>query len=201
MFSTRSRPAARPLRPPRCLPAWSHVQRQKSSRLAPSSATTLLASVEPCSAPEVVPPRDLFGHHAACQRGAMFSTRSRPAARPLRPPRCLPAWSHVQHQKSSRRAISSATTLLASVEPCSAPEVVPPRDLFGHHAACQRGAMFSTRNRPASRPLRPPRCSPAWSHVQHQKSSRLAPSSATTLLASVEPCSAPEVVSHLRPLS
>jgi len=41
-------------------------------------ATTLLASVGPCSEPEIAPPRDLFGHHAACQRGAMFPTRPRP---------------------------------------------------------------------------------------------------------------------------
>ena len=28
-----------------------------------------------------------------------------------------------------------ATTLLVSVEPCSEPDIAPPRDLFGHHAA------------------------------------------------------------------
>ena len=42
-----------------------------------------------------------------------------------------------------------ATTLLAGVEPCSEPDAAPPRDLLGHHAACQRGAMFKTRHRPA----------------------------------------------------
>ena len=41
-------------------------------------ATTLLVSVEPCSEPEIAPPRDLFGHHAACRRGAMFSMGPRP---------------------------------------------------------------------------------------------------------------------------
>ncbi len=41
-------------------------------------ATTLLVSVELCSEPDIAPPRELFGHHAACQRGAMFPTRSRP---------------------------------------------------------------------------------------------------------------------------
>jgi ATP-dependent DNA helicase RecG len=41
-------------------------------------ATTLLVSVEPRSEPDIAPPRGLFGHHAACQRGAMFPTRSRP---------------------------------------------------------------------------------------------------------------------------
>jgi len=182
------------------------------------SATTLLASVEPCSAPAVGPLRVFFGHHAARQRGAMFNTSRRPARRFLRPPRCLPAWSHVQHQGSSRSALSSrpprclaawshvqhqpsarsslssATTLLASVEPCSAPAVGQFRAFFGHHAACQRGAMFSTSRRPAPRFLRPPRCLPAWSHVQHQRSSRSSLSSATTLLGSVEPCSAPAVV-------
>ena len=30
------------------------------------------------SEPELAPPRDLFGHHAACQRGAMYPTRPRP---------------------------------------------------------------------------------------------------------------------------
>ena len=165
VFRTRARPAPRPLRPPRCLPAWSRVQNQSSARPATSSATTLLASVEPCSEPELAPPRDLFGHHAACQRGAVFRTRARPAPRPLRPPRCLPAWSRVQNQSSARPATSSATTLLASVGPCSEPELGPPRDLFGHHAACQRGAVFRTRARPAPRPLRPPRCLPAWGHV------------------------------------
>jgi len=92
----------------------------------------------------------LFGHHAARQRGAMFSTSPRPrhapcrattllasvepcsapaavpATRPVGPPRCSPAWSHVQNQPSS-----------------------PPRALSGHHAARQRGAMFSTSRRPA----------------------------------------------------
>ena len=41
-----------------------------------------------------------------------------------------------------------ATTLLASVKPCSEPDIAPPRDLLGHHAACQRGAMFPNRRRP-----------------------------------------------------
>ena len=163
------------------------------------SATTLLASVEPCSAPAVGPLRVFFGHHAARQRGAMFNTSRRPARRFLRPPRCLPAWSHVQHQGSSRSALSSrpprclaawshvqhqpsarsslssATTLLASVEPCSAPAVGQFRAFFGHHAAWQRGAMFSTSDRPARRFLRPPRCLPAWSHVQHQRSASAQP--------------------------
>ena len=122
-----------PFRPPRCLPAWSRAQNQP-----------------------LCPPRDffLFGHHAACQRGAVFKTSRRarhaissssattllasvepcskpavePATRflPLWPPRCSPAWSRVQNQPSS-----------------------PPRDffLFGHHAACQRGAVFKTSRR------------------------------------------------------
>ena len=233
MFSASGRPAPRFFRPPRCSPAWSHVQHQPSSRSTLSSATTLLASVEPCSAPGVVPFRAFFaattllgsvepcsapavgpflaffGHHAACQRGAMFSASRRPVPRFLRPPRCLPAWSHVQHQPSARSTLSSATTLLASVEPCSAPAVVPLDAFFGHHAACQRGAMFSTSGRPVPRFLRPPRCLAAWSHVQHQRSSRSTLSSATTLLASVEPCSAPAVgigparaiVQPLRPAS
>ena len=51
----------------------------------------------------------------------MFTTSHRPTARLLRPPRCLPAWSHVHNQPSPRRATSLATTLLASVEPCSQP--------------------------------------------------------------------------------
>jgi len=226
-------PATRPVGPPRCLPAWSHVQNQPSSGHAPSRATTLLASVEPCSEPALVPPRAqsghhaarqrgamfstsrrpalalfghhaarqrgamfstsrrpalaLLGHHAARQRGAMFSTSRRPATRPVGPPRCSPAWSHVQHQPSSCHAPSRATTLLASVEPCSEPALVPPRAQSGHHAARQRGAMFRTSPRPATRPVGPPRCSPAWSHVQNQPSSSHAPSRATTLLASVEP--------------
>ena len=155
VFRTRHRPAPRPLRPPRCSPAWSHVQNQTSSRPATSLATTLLASVEPCSEPDLAPPRDLFGHHAARQRGAVFRTRPRPAPRPLRPPRCSPAWSHVQNQTSPRPATSSATTLLASVEPCSEPDLAPPRDLSGHHAARQRGAMFKTRTPPRTiTPLR-----------------------------------------------
>ena len=90
-----------------------------------------------------------FGHHAACQRGAMFSTSRRPPPRSLRPPRCLPAWSHVPHQPSASSTLPLATTLLASVEPCSAPADAPPRDLFGHHAACRRGAMFKASRRPA----------------------------------------------------
>jgi|GEM_PF-1001711 len=105
----------------------------------PLRATTLLASVEPCSAPAAVPSRALLGHHAARQRGAMFSTSRRPVPRPPGPPRCSPAWSHVQHQSPSRPTPSS-----------------------GHHAARQRGAMFSTSRRPVPRPPGPPRCSPAW---------------------------------------
>jgi len=224
MFRTGRRPAPPRLRPPRCLPAWSHVQDRPSSRAATPLATTLLASVEPCSGPAVVLRRHAFGHHAACQRGAMFRTSRRRAPRRLRPPRCLPAWCHVQDRRSScprvqrlehrstlassvvakrtisrtslvvntaprwraawwrsggyRRKVASATTLLASVEPCSGPAVVARRDVFGHHAACQRGAMFRTSRRPAPRRLRPPRCLPAWSHVQGQSSSRAATSSA-----------------------
>jgi len=161
MFSTSRRASTRslPLPPPRCLPAWSHVHHQPASLYAISSpwATTLLASVEPCSSPAGEPLRDFFalGHHAARQRGAMFITSRRASTRFLRlgPPRCSPAWSHVHHQSPRLYAISSpwATTLLASVEPCSAPVAVPLRDFFalGHHAACQRGAMFRTRHRPA----------------------------------------------------
>jgi len=178
-------------RPPRRLPAWSHVQDQPTSRPAPCRATTLLVSVEPCSGPAVVPRRDAFGHHAACQCGAMFRTSRRRATRRPRPPRCSPAWSHVQDQPSSRHAPCRATTLLVSVEPCSGPAVVPPRAVLGHHAACQRGAMFRTSRRRATRPVGPPRCLPAWSHVQDQPTSRHAPCRATTLLASVEPCSGP----------
>jgi len=58
MFRTRRRPAPRPRRPPRCSSAWSHVQNQPSPRPAPAQATTLLVSVEPCSEPALVPPRD-----------------------------------------------------------------------------------------------------------------------------------------------
>jgi len=194
MFRTSRRPAPRPVGPPRCLSAWSHVQDQPSSRAATPSATTLLASVEPCSGPADVAPRAVLGHHAARQRGAMFRTSRRRATRPVGPPRCLSAWSHVQDQPSSRPAPSSATTLLASVEPCSGPADVAPRALSGHHAACQRGAMFRTSRRRATRPVGPPRCLPAWSHVQDQPTSRPAPCRATTLLASVEPCSGPAVV-------
>ena len=169
------------------------------------SATTLLASVEPCSAPADVPPRDLFGHHAACQRGAMFKARRRPA--------------HCVHRLEHRSTLASSVVAkrgpifggISGLEHRStlASSVVARRPIFrgisglehrsrhaaifGHHAACQRGAMFSTSRRPAPRPLRPPRCLPAWSHVQHQPTSRRATSSATTLLASVEPCSKPDV--------
>jgi|GEM_PF-2787358 len=132
------------------------------------SATTLLASVVPGSAPAVGLLHAFFGHHAACQRGAMFSTSRPPSPRFLWPPRCLPAWSHVQHQPPAQSTLPLATTLLASVEPCSAPAVGPARASFGHHAACQRGAMFSTSRPPSPRFLWPPRCLPAWSHVQHQ---------------------------------
>ena len=86
-------------------------ENQPLCRPAACSATTLFASVVPCSKPAVVPPRDLFGHHAACQRGAMFKTSRRAAPRPVRPPRCLPAWSHVQNQPLCRPATRSATTL------------------------------------------------------------------------------------------
>ncbi len=193
MFRTRRCPAARPPRPPRCLPAWSHVQNQTLPRRATSSATTLLASVEPCSEPDAAPLRDLFGHHAACQRGAMFRTRRSPRRATSSATTLLASVEPCSEPELGPPATSSATTLLASVEPCSEPELAPPRDLFGHHAACQRGAMFRTRARPAARPLRPPRCLPAWSHVQNQSSPRRATSSATTLLASVEPCSEPDI--------
>ena len=99
-------------------PAWSHVQPEPSACSTLSSATTLLASVEPCSEPAVAPPRDLVGHHAACQRGAMFSTSRRPAARPRRPPRCLPAWSHVQPEPSACHCVQHLehrSTLASSV--------------------------------------------------------------------------------------
>ena len=125
------------------------------------------------------------------------------------PPRCSPAWSGVQHQRRPRNR--------------------PLR----HHAARQRGAVFKTREVREIRPFAttllasvercsrpetsaksapsPPRCSPAWSGVQHQRRPRngllrhyaarqrgavfntrdvreIGPF-ATTLLASVERCS------------
>jgi len=103
-------------------------------------ATTLLASVERCSRPDICtksaasPPRcspawsgvqdqlsapnRLLRHHAACQRGAVFKTS-------------------YLHQIGC-----FATTLLASVERCSRPDI------------CTKSAAS------------PPRCSPAWSGVQ-----------------------------------
>jgi len=124
---------------------------------------------------------------------AWSHVQNQPPARPapLGPPRCSSAWSHVQNQPSARPAPSRATTLLVSVEPCSKPAACPPRAISGHHAARQRGAMFKTSRLPAPRHLGPPRCSSAWSHVQNQPPARPAPSRATTLLVSVEPCSKP----------
>ncbi len=55
-----------------------------------------------------------------------------------------------------------ATTLLASVEPCSEPDIDPPRDLFGHHAARQRGAMFKTRRCPDQTAPRIVNTAPRW---------------------------------------
>jgi len=201
MFRTSRLPAPRPLGPPRCSSAWSRVQNQPSS-----------------------PPRALFGHHAARQRGAVFRTSPRPhhalssattllvsvepcsepalvpTTRSLRPPRCSSAWSHVHNQPPARPASYRATTLLVSVEPCSEPAACPPRVLPGHHAARQRGAMFTTSRLPAPRPIGPPRCSSAWSHVQNQPPARPASSRATTLLVSVEPCSEPALVPTTRSL-
>ncbi len=156
VFSNRRhRPAREALGPPRCSPAWSRVQNQTSPRPATSSGHHAARQRGAVFEPDLAPPRDLFGHHAARQRGAVFRTRPRLATRPLRPPRCSPAWSRVQNQTSPRPATSSATTLLASVEPCSEPDLAPPRDLFGHHAARQRGAMFKTRTPPRTiTPLR-----------------------------------------------
>jgi len=109
-------------------------------------ATTLLASVERCSKPDI------------CTKSAAS------------PPRCLPAWSGVQDQISARNRLLRhhaacqrgavfktrylheigcfATTLLASVERCSRPDI------------CTKSAAS------------PPRCSPAWSGVQDQISAR-----------------------------
>jgi len=197
--------------PPRCSPAWSDVQDQISPRNPPLRhhaarqrgavfktrylheirlfATTLLASVERCSRPDI-------------------STNSAAS-----PPRCSPAWSGVQDQISPRNPLLRhhaarqrgaefktrylhetglfATTLLASVERSSRPDIStkpassPPRcspawsdvqdqisprnPLLRHHAARQRGAMFKTRY------LHEIRCF------------------ATTLLASVERCSRPDI--------
>jgi len=149
--------------PPRCSPAWSGVQDQGRPR------------------------NRRLRHHAARQRGAVFKTRadheiggfattllasvercSRPGPTTksaASPPRCSPAWSGVQdqgrprnrrlrhHAARQRAAVFKtradheiggfATTLLASVERCSRPE--------------------PTTKSAAS----PPRCSPAWSGVQH----------------------------------
>jgi len=58
-------------------------------------ATTLLASVERCSKPDICTKSPPLRHHAACQRGAVFKTRY------LHEIGCF------------------ATTLLASVERCS----------------------------------------------------------------------------------
>jgi len=57
-----------------------------------------------------------------------------------------PGWGVATVAETTSRI--TATTLLVSVEPCSEPDIAPPRDLFGHHAAWQRGAMFPTRPRP-----------------------------------------------------
>jgi|GEM_PF-2248429 len=193
----------------RCSSAWSGVQDQRCPAIG-RLATTLLASVKRCSRPDTSarsasspprcspawsgvqdqirprnqPPR----HHAARQRGAVFKTRyvraisrlattllasvercSRPDTSPqsaASPPRCSPAWCGVQDQIRPRNQ--------------------PPR----HHAACQRGAVFKTRDvreigffattllasvERCSRPemsarsaSSPPRCSPAWCGVQDQ---------------------------------
>jgi len=83
------------------------------------------------------------------------------------PPRCLPAWSGVQDQRCPRNRLRR------------------------HHAACQRGAVFKTRD-VAKSAASPPRCLPAWSGVQDQRCREIG-CLATTLLASVERCSRPEM--------
>gem|GEM_PF-1612076 len=73
----------------------------------------------------------------------------------------------------------------------------PPR----HHAACQRGAVFNTRNAAKTSAPSPPRCLPAWSGVQDQKYRQKIGRLATTLLASVERCSTPEMPRNIGPLA
>ena len=116
--------------PPRCLPAWSGVQHQKCRQNIGPLATTLLASVERCSRPEIPPKNRPPRHHAACQRGAVFNTRN---AAKHRPPR--------HHAACQRGAVFKTR---------NAAKNRPPR----HHAACQRGAVFKTRNAPKNRPPR-----------------------------------------------
>ena len=149
------------------------------------------------SAPAAAPPRaprDVFGPHAACQRGARFNTSRRAAygvqhlehrstlasSVVANPPissgtalvlNTAPRWQAAWWRWESIPATSSAPTLLASVEPGSTPAGVPPRP------ATSSAPTLLASVEPCSTPagVRP----------------RPATSLATTLLASVEPCSAP----------
>ena len=88
-----------------------------------SSATTLLASVKPCSEPDFVPAHATSSSSATTLL-ASVEPCSEPASCPLtrrlrlRPPRCLPAWSHVQHQTSPHHCVQHLehrSTLASSV--------------------------------------------------------------------------------------
>ena len=139
-------------------------------------------------------PRDVFGPHAACQRGARFNTSRRAAygvqhlehrstlasSVVANPPissgtalvlNTAPRWQAAWWRWESIPATSSAPTLLASVEPGSTPAGVPPRP------ATSSAPTLLASVEPCSAPAAVP--------------PRSATSSAPTLLASVEPCSAP----------
>jgi len=110
-----------------------------------------------CSTPPTAAATACFPRLAAIRQ-----VPAQAARRPQSPPHVRPCRVHGRKQgpRPRRRDVDDvateaeitsrtpATTLLASVEPCSEPDIAPPRDMFGHHAACQRGAMFKTSRRP-----------------------------------------------------
>ena len=103
-----------------------------------------------------------YSQEMPCEADRRSRESSAPAAAPppraprrLRPPRCLPAWSQVQHQPAFPRAPRRLRP----------PRCSPAWSHVQHQPACPR----------APRRLWPPRCSPAWSHVQHQPACARAP--------------------------
>lgn len=89
-----------------------------------------------------------YGHHAACQRGAVFRTRHRPAPRPFRPPRCLAAWGHVSDETSARAVRRSPRAPLHAGQQRGgqAPDFLADPLWFGtlSHAGEQRGDADET---------------------------------------------------------
>ena len=163
MFKTSRGPApiSLPLRPPRCSPAWSHVQDQPPPHRATSSspATTLLASVEPCSRPAIAPPQCVqHREHRSTLASSVVANRSM-FSRISLVVNTAPRWQAAWWRRGGylRKVVADSTLRIGECRP--ARQVPPKREVISASVATRQTAVARGRDlQPSKESVKRPNC-------------------------------------------